>query len=594
MKDKLCLVGGEALPSTIQAALSKVFEQVINVYGPAETVIWSSYYLIDSQTGVARASCIGKPLANEQLYVLDQNKQPVPIGVIGELYIGGSGLARGYLNRPELTQERFIENPFATESDKQLGRTRLYKTGDLVRWLADGNLEYIGRNDFQVKIRGYRIELGEIESVLTSHPLISQACVLARSRGSESDQLSSVNDHYLVGYYVLSSTDQPILESELLAYLSDQLPEYMLPSFLLALESFPLTVNGKLDRNALPAPDVSELNKDSYVGPGDEQEAELCRMWSEVLGLGFDQVSIVVDFFRLGGNSILAIQLSHKLSKYFAVQISVADVFKYKTVKSLSEYLSHQTGDFKLVTAYHKIIKDNLPNLIFIHPGNGGSEVYQDIADQLRNQFNCIGINNHNVYFENKITSLSELAKYYLSEYEKDYVLKEPIYLCGWSLGGQIALEMAAQLEQSGHRNISVILLDTILPDKKLNALRSKINHSELKKKIKKDLNNTYGKDYAGKVIAAYDMQIKLASCNISSQLTKTKVILYKAMQIDNRINNPQFLEMSKYIVEQLESNNLQTIAENYLTIPIESHHEHIINIISLHSIIDIKNRKII
>ena len=340
---------GEAL----SVETSKRFKQhysdikLHNLYGPTEVAIDVSCY--NDIQGTERIIPIGKPIQNINFYVLDPNQQPVAIGVIGELYVRGAGLARGYLRRPDITEAKFVENPFATESDKQLGRTRLYKTGDLVRWLTDGNLEYIGRNDFQVKIRGYRIELGEIESVLASHPVIQQACVLARSRGIESDQSSSVNDKYLVGYYVLSSTAQPILESELLAYLSDQLPEYMLPSFLLALESFPLTVNGKLDRNALPAPDVSELNKDQYVAPRDEQEAELCRMWSEVLGLGFDQVSIVVDFFRLGGNSILAIQLSHKLSKYFAVQISVADIFKYKTIAQQSDYLKRSVLSAEII-----------------------------------------------------------------------------------------------------------------------------------------------------------------------------------------------------------------------------------------------------
>ena len=340
---------GEAL----SVETSKRFKQhysdikLHNLYGPTEVAIDVSCY--NDIQGTERIIPIGKPIQNINFYVLDPNQQLVAIGVIGELYVRGAGLARGYLRRPDITEAKFVENPFASESDKAKGYTRLYQTGDLVRWLADGNLEYIGRNDFQVKIRGYRIELGEIENVLASHPAIQQACVLARSRGSESDQSSSVNDKYLVAYYVLSSTDQPILELELLAYLSDQLPEYMLPSFLLALESFPLTVNGKLDRNALPAPDVSELNKDSYVGPGDEQEAELCRMWSEVLGLGFDQVSIVVDFFRLGGNSILAIQLSHKLSKYFAVQISVADIFKYKTIAQQSDYLKRSVLSAEII-----------------------------------------------------------------------------------------------------------------------------------------------------------------------------------------------------------------------------------------------------
>ncbi|WP_442902202.1 phosphopantetheine-binding protein [Francisella sp. 19X1-34] len=245
--------------------------------------------------------------------------------MIGELYIGGAGLARGYLNRAELTEERFVSNPFATESDIAKGYTRLYKTGDLVRWLEDGNIEYIGRNDDQVKIRGYRIELGEIENQLSAIAGVKQSCVLAKDRN---------NNKYLVGYYV--SDVESLTQEEILNQLSKVLPEYMVPSVLVKIDSMPLTVNGKLDRKVLPDPEF--VNEDSYVAPATELEEKLCTIFAEVLGL--ERVGITDDFFRIGGNSILAIKLSHRLSKELDKELSVASIFRYKNISNLLSYLS--------------------------------------------------------------------------------------------------------------------------------------------------------------------------------------------------------------------------------------------------------------
>ncbi|MDC0535845.1 amino acid adenylation domain-containing protein, partial [Francisellaceae bacterium] len=280
LPDNLRIVfGAEHVPIEVFKKYDAHFKTIINEYGPTETTITS---LIGLNT-----HSIGNELGNTYTYILDPQQQPVPIGVVGELYIGGAGLARGYLNRPELTAERFIPNPFATESDIQKGYTRLYKTGDLVRWLADGNLEYIGRNDFQVKIRGFRIELGEIENTLSTHPAISQVCVLAKDRqssGNDSTAAGNSNgngtDKLLVAYYVPEGVtnlniENNDLESALISHCNDSLPEYMVPSFFVALEAFPLTINGKLDRQALPDPDVS-ANQDHYVAPETVLQAELC------------------------------------------------------------------------------------------------------------------------------------------------------------------------------------------------------------------------------------------------------------------------------------------------------------------------------
>ena len=218
------------------------------------------------------------------------------------------GVARGYLNKPELTAEKFIVNPFQTEEERSLGKnSRLYKTGDLVRWLPDGNLEYIGRNDFQVKIRGYRIELGEIENVLSAYDGIRQSVVVAKEHTNIEGVVSS-GSKYLVGYYV---SDGKLNEEDILNYLQNRLPEYMLPGVLVHLDKLPLTINGKLDRKALPEAEFTR--DDGYVEPRNELERSVCQIWAEVLNLPEDKVSIRDDFFRLGGDSIVSIQLISRL-----------------------------------------------------------------------------------------------------------------------------------------------------------------------------------------------------------------------------------------------------------------------------------------
>ena len=340
----ICLVGGEALLPSIAEKLTRSFKKVFNVYGPAETVIWSSAYEIKEATKPA----IGKPLFNEQVYVLDANNSPVPIGVKGELYIGGAGLARGYLNQQKLTQTRFIPNPFATEADQKKGYTRLYKTGDMARWLPDGNLEFIGRYDNQVKIRGYRIELGEIEHALLQTKGIKQACVLAKER-----KLETGSQKYLVAYYVASPPPSPE-ERELISSdfsytwlsreaiqhrLSQILPEYMVPHTFIEIESLPLTVNGKLDKGALPEPDFQLLSA-GYMAPKKEIETLISVIWQDVLGL--EKVGITDDFFRIGGDSILSIQLSNRITQA-GFNCQVRDIFDYKTIAKLAEYLSKKS-----------------------------------------------------------------------------------------------------------------------------------------------------------------------------------------------------------------------------------------------------------
>ncbi|MCV9934566.1 amino acid adenylation domain-containing protein [Flavobacterium sp. LS1R47] len=325
-KIKQAFIGGEKLEEFQLTHISKYIDNPIDEYGPTEATVGATYI---NKKGIGSKG-IGKPYFNFKNYVLDSNNVPVPIGVIGELHIGGASLSRGYLNRPELTAERFIYNPFATEADKAKGYTKLYKTGDLVRWLSDGSLEYLGRNDDQVKIRGYRIELGEIEHTISQIKGIKQVCVLAKERKTEVGSTK-----YLVGYYVLDGTQDTNLDStSILEKLSQGLPDYMVPSALVAMESLPLTINGKLDKRALPDPDFNAI--EDYVKPETELEIKLCVIYAEVLGLASDQVSIHQNFFKMGGNSILSLQLKQKLNRLDEFNnISIADLFKHNSILKL-------------------------------------------------------------------------------------------------------------------------------------------------------------------------------------------------------------------------------------------------------------------
>ena len=435
---QIVFCSGEALKNNTCDTFYKLIPDIslYNLYGPTEASIDVSYSLCEPDKKVT----IGKPISNTKLYILDNYLLPTPIGVPGELYIGGAGLARGYLNLPQLTKEKFINNPFATPDDIAKSYTRLYKTGDICKWLANGEIEYIGRNDFQVKLRGFRIELGEIENVISAINNIKQSCVL-------------VKNETLVAYYVANTE---IDESVIKNHLAKKLPEYMIPSFYMRLESFPLTINGKLDRIALPNFNISNI-KQQYLAPTTELQQKMCQIWQEVLKI--DKVGITDNFFNIGGNSILSIQAAYKMTQIFDTEISIADIFRYKTIQSLLNNVSN--NEFQLIKYYSNNIS-NKPKMIFIHPAFAGCEVYQDFIDRLSNDYNCIGIDNYNIYNEDKIDNLSKLSSFYINQLNLSK--NETVYMFGWSLGGVIAIEMSYQLERQGFRNIQLILLDPHIP----------------------------------------------------------------------------------------------------------------------------------
>jgi len=329
------LVGGEALPASLAQQVAGLGSRVTNLYGPTETTIWSTWAVLDFQAK-SDSPPIGKPIQNTQVYVLDRWGEPVPVGVAGELYIGGAGVARGYWKRPELTRERFVENRF--------GQGRLYRTGDQVRWRGDGKLEFLGRRDEQVKIRGYRIELGEIEASLLEQAGVKEAVVVAREEVAGQKRLVA----YVVGQ-AGSELDFEGLKSEL----KRRLPEYMVPPAWVELESLPLTPNGKLDRRSLPEP---EWRESGYEAPRSHVEAELCRIWGEVLGI--ERVGIQDNFFELGGDSILSIKVVSR-AREAGLGLRPGDLFARRTVAELVKAVGQQleaSAEFRPVSAPEDVL----------------------------------------------------------------------------------------------------------------------------------------------------------------------------------------------------------------------------------------------
>jgi acyl-CoA synthetase (AMP-forming)/AMP-acid ligase II/acyl carrier protein len=318
----LVICSGEALP----ASLARRFHDRLpgaalhNLYGPTEAAVDVTAWRCARDSSAVSVP-IGRPIANTRIYILDAHGRPTPVGVAGELHIGGVQVGRGYLNRPELTAERFLSDPFAVQPG-----ARMYRTGDLGRWLPDGVIEFLGRNDFQVKLRGFRIELGEIEARLRDHPLVRDAVVVARE--------DSAGDRRLAAYYV-AETEIPV--EELRAHLAASLPDYMVPAAHVRLDALPLTPNGKLDRKALPAPQGDACAARGYEAPIGETETELARIWSEVLAV--QHVGRSDNFFDLGGHSLLALMLIQKIRVEMKVEISLFEVFAAPRLASLAELI---------------------------------------------------------------------------------------------------------------------------------------------------------------------------------------------------------------------------------------------------------------
>ena len=332
------LLGGEAVPASLINLLRKVFKgDIYNMYGPTETTVWSTTYLIGE---IGSSISIGRPIANTQVFLLDDTLHPVPVGEIGELFIGGDSVARGYWKRPELTAERFITLP-------SLSTTRLYRTGDLARFLPDGNIEYLGRKaDYQIKLRGHRIEPGEIEAFLEQCRGVRQAVVVLRE--------DREGDKRLVAYLV-ASAGSPESPAELRATLASKVPDYMVPSAFVFLPSFPLTDNGKIDRKALlklPPPNVSAQAPEGAVKTGSEMEQIIARAWREALGVA--HVDLNENFFDLGAHSLTVAEVQSRLQQDLGREVALVDLFQFSTVAALAAHLDGSQAATTVTQAYSR------------------------------------------------------------------------------------------------------------------------------------------------------------------------------------------------------------------------------------------------
>ena len=520
---------------------------------------------------------IGRAVDNARLYVLDKHFNPVPIGTPGQLFIGGVGVARGYLNREELTKERFIDNPFATPLDIEKGYTRLYQTGDIVSWLPNGELKYIGRNDEQVKIRGYRIELGEIESALLECNEIKQAIIEVQQHNSTD---------FLVAY-LLVDEEQKLDISVLKTELSEQLPEYMIPQYFHQLTEIPLTLNKKIDHRKLPKIEVASST--TFVAAQSKVERQISAVLENMLAL--DKISLYDNFFDIGVNSILVTRFCAELNKQLETSSNIADIFTYNTIEKLAGHIekvslkSHSELDAILRPLTE--IKPNLNHLFFIHPGRAGCEAYQELAQACEVDFNCYGFNNYNITSENKIACLETLAKLYLDQLMllPDDVINQQrkVCLCGWSLGGNIALEMAAQLEVLGFNNIHVILLDTLVKTEKLRIIADEIEYEEALKMQKQLLDDGFDQSYIKQLYLAGQHENQLDKCQLSSPLSATDVTLLKAGSIDDELPEGIKANWRKLIAEAKDNNIARYVQKPIETILVDQcHHGNILQEIPL------------
>jgi len=435
------LCGGEALPLDLAKDLLKRGNAAWNLYGPTETTVWSAVWRVES--GCDTLS-VGNPINNTQLYILDANLEPVPFGVRGELYIGGKGVARGYLNRPELTAEKFIRNPHSADSD-----ARMFRTGDLARHLPDGNIEWLGRIDEQVKIRGHRIELGEIEAALHLHPAISQAVVVGRK--------DAVGETSLVAYVVAHKNAVCQVE-ELRQFLVRKLVDHMIPSVFAFLETLPLTPSGKVNRQALPPPDLVGAGQvKTIVAPRERLEFQLARIWERVLGV--KRIGMGHNFFELGGHSLKAVRLLAEIEKELGVDLPLNVIFKAPTVERLASIIRDngwlpprnclvemRAGGFK-------------PPLFLIHGGYSALVKYLG-DDQPVYSLSLFGL------FEKDLISirLEDIATRYIQSI-RTLQPRGPYYIGGYSAAGIIAFEMARQLRMEGESVALLALFDTHGPE---------------------------------------------------------------------------------------------------------------------------------
>jgi amino acid adenylation domain-containing protein len=435
---KRVFASGEALPADLrQKFYQRLGAQLHNLYGPTEAAVEVTYWDCGEQALCANVP-IGRPIANVKAYILDRHLAPVPIGVPGELHIGGIAVASGYLNRSELTAERFIPDPFDPGPNQ-----RLYKTGDRARFLADGNIEYLGRLDNQVKLRGFRIELGDIEATLLQNSQVRAAAVLLRDDGG---------GPRLVAYLVSNATelDTPSLR----LFLRERLPEHMIPSAFVALESLPKTASGKLDRKALPAPELGTTGQREFIPPQDDIEERLANLWQEVLAV--HPISVNDNYFDLGGHSLLALRLFSEIKFCFDLELPLATLFYAPTVRTMAEVI-RDSG----VQAAAPIVpiqpNGTKPAIFCIGALNGEVILFRRLALELGPDQPLYGLQPFSLV--DRLSTVETLAASYIEQL-RQWGESRPFCLLGYSFGGLVAVEMAHQLAKDGAETPLVALID--------------------------------------------------------------------------------------------------------------------------------------
>ncbi len=449
------LTGGDKLP-VIDAA-SMAF-RLVNNYGPTETCVVATTYEITGE--ISTAPPIGKSISNTAVYLLNEQQQLVPKGVVGEVYIGGAGVARGYLNRPDLTNAKFVRNAFIPA-----GKERLYRSGDLARWLPDGNLEYMGRVDQQVKIRGYRIEPGEIENVLSEYPGVQQALVIAPEKN---------NSKFLFAYLVVTKSFN---EKGLQSFLKQSLPEYMIPSGWAVLDQFPLTPNGKINLAALPPVDIVANQQDIFYEAVSLTEINIKKVWCEILNK--ELISIRDNFFETGGHSLLAMRLVARLRNQLQVDIRVNDLFIYPTISQLAAYL-----DSKLEQVEDKVkrsslvpIKKGTKQPLFVVAGGGGTALkFKAFADQLDPDQPVYAL--QAPVDEMDLQDFPKSIEGIASKFIDDMLAINPgvdFALAGHCMGGIIAFEMSKQLKERGKQVSLLAMFDSVIIEKQFRLKRKRL-----------------------------------------------------------------------------------------------------------------------
>ncbi len=429
------ICSGEALSAELQDRFFTCMQaELHNLYGPTEAAVDVTYWQCQKTPG-QRIVPIGRPIANIQIHILDPLLQPVPIGVAGELHIGGIGLARGYLNRPELTAQKFIKNPFATEEG-----ARLYKTGDLARYLPDGTIEYLGRLDHQIKIRGFRVELGEIEAVLESYAAVREAAVVARE--------DVPGDKRLVAYVTLQTGETASI-SELQQHLEKQVPAFMVPSAFVLLEKMPISSNGKLDRRALPAPEITrETSANAYVEPTSLVQGQLVQIWEELLDVR--PIGIKDNFFSLGGHSLLAARLIEKIQQACGKKIALATLFAGPTVEQLALALTQDVSSTDYTSVVAVQASGSLRPFFFLHGDwTGGAFYCFTLARSLGSEQPFYVLETYKTAGLRDLSCLEDMAAAHVKALRAAQP-EGPYSLGGFCNGGLLAYEVARQLEEAG------------------------------------------------------------------------------------------------------------------------------------------------